>query len=180
MRFAEGINVMNYRDGVITTAINFVAEKGIQVEVREMDEDVGIARFNPDRGYIELNAGAIIRYSNELGIPLNDYIIINLCHELGHFLDDENLFDVNRISNYFNMVTKDGLNENDYNDLLNIRYNLEKRAIDIGRTLIPSYLLEEYNEINQSYLSTIKEREMRSVEHLTELLIRKYEIESGL
>lgn len=156
---------MNQRQIIVYTANDFLKEKDINIRIKEVaNNNNGFARYEPGHDFIEINVPALIFYSDGTTQHVKDLLLLNLCHEIGHALDEYMLNDLKEMSTIYGRITEDGLRQDEFKKLLSLRYNLEQRATDTGRKYIPDELLEEYDSFYHHYLSVVKDIECSFIE----------------
>ncbi|WP_025910685.1 hypothetical protein [Priestia flexa] len=103
--------------------------------------------WDKDNKVIGVNVEVLKLEALECKMPLRDYVIILFCHELGHHTDNE-LENIDRQINIREQFIANNIG--DYletsKEMKELKMMAERRAWEIGKEFVPSYLLIQYKK----------------------------------
>lgn len=133
---------------MIKRAQEFLDTHSIPLQAIEADQhDRSLANYNPLDRTIDLSVKAIYEKAEQWEITPEDFLVLVMAHESGHFYDP----DVENISNSISELFQN------YNDVSNVDYEKmlleligqrEKNAWKYGMRLVPPHLKEQYILLN--------------------------------
>ncbi|MBP1935017.1 hypothetical protein [Ammoniphilus resinae] len=134
---------------VLEKAENFLRNFGIDIPVVEMTQiDLGVARYDCLNNKFEINLHIIEFEAEKMEMSLNDYIKILMCHEIGHYLDNNVVDRTNMYLQFLEDVKKGNHSYQAEYDMSQVICDSEIIAWENGRKFVPEELLEKYEEMN--------------------------------
>ena len=152
----------------------------IDISVIEIEDDKGIMTFNPETQVIEISSPSLIIISRKKGLPLNDYIHVLLCHELGHF-KDEKLTNVTKTKEgLMKQFTNGDFSKGLKDEIINLIYCCEVRAWKNGKLFVRKDLMSLFDKMQKEHLDYVKEHEEKHLIYVQELVEEKFKLEREL
>jgi hypothetical protein len=132
---------------LINVAKNFLKDKSIKLDVVEEFVSPTVARYDPVRKSIFINNSM---FNPEEGLSRVDFLYVILCHEIGHYLDNDLDKLMKKIGDLQDKIYTTYKNGSDYDEvMLNIK-EMEINAWEKGRPLVPEHLTNQYEIINKA------------------------------
>ncbi|MDR3270395.1 MAG: hypothetical protein LBT32_02615 [Peptococcaceae bacterium] len=142
---------------VVTLAKRFVNSCGINWPVREIfrTEKAQEAVYDPKRKEFRVNTEKIFLQANLLEMPMEDYLVLVLCHKIGQYLDPDYEEAARNIHKMFRFLQEFAGIES---ELLEAVMQREQRAENFGEQFVPARLLAAYHNVEQKNLCLAKQR----------------------
>lgn len=103
---------------------------------------------------IKINAKELGASYKKYASSLKDYIIIILCHEIGHYLDESLEETHQEITKRLTKMDTNEFTPKDVLKLFELNYSMENKAKVNGLKFVPQRLINEYNLLNAYNLNS--------------------------
>lgn len=158
---------------ILSIAEEFLKEVNIDVPIVIDNNLPARAGYLYQENLIKINEVEISSSYENYASSLNDYLIIILCHELGHYLDKSLEETHKEITERLTKMDTNEFTGDDVLRLYEINYSMENKAKENGLVFVPKNLISEYELLNKYNLMSTDfdiERRIMLYQHNTEVI----------
>jgi hypothetical protein len=137
--------IIENTDCLFQEVIEFIRSNGFEnLLIKETEEPEYIAYYENRLNTLFVNVQSLIEEAELYEIKLKDFIIIMICHELGHVSDQQLPIIEESISKLACDIEFNGYDEEKGNEIIKNRIKLESNGWEIGLKFVPNQLVELY------------------------------------
>ncbi|WP_163581132.1 hypothetical protein [Gracilibacillus saliphilus] len=155
-------NLLNY-------LTDFIQSNRLKIKI-ELDSNFkGLAKYDTTDNKIVVNKDyATTEKAKVYKLPVNLYALLIVCHEIGHFLDEERQSIQKEIGTLLEKINHGKYSVDVENKILDLNNTLENNAWKYGKPYVPDDLIATYDLIN------VKNKEVTNINMLRKVLRFKY------
>ncbi|MCR1833153.1 hypothetical protein NSA56_01915 [Oceanobacillus caeni] len=147
--------------------MSFLKQNNLNVNVEITNKDKNIASYNSRINTLAFNPDKISQENaRKYNISIENYLLLILSHELGHYCDKDRVELLNRTQVLSCEINKGNYTVEIENELLSINKILERNAYRLGKKYVPTHLNDEYELLNEKNMEVTSLNQLRLIYEL--------------
>jgi hypothetical protein len=146
---------------------NFLTKCNIDIPAVQADDSfLNLACYNPIKNVFEINLRRVtVLLADSYGLSIEDYIVILMSHEIGHYLDPNRELLQKKINKLFMEIEQGNYTLDLEEEILKLNELLETNADQVGLGFISEDLANPYVKMNMRNLEVTGFNMLRTIDN---------------